>query len=152
MPWKKASCIIKLVSTINHTSMGIVAEPVGKLISKQVTELSTCHKQIFISKVVLHTIQHFIIIQHGHELLHLKNIIKLAKSISPKKENARIKSGFQPQYQLILIAFADTIIQLHDHDRVLVSTRTFLYSLHKMVKTWLSSLFYFVLLAPRFFY
>lgn len=68
--------------------MGIVAEPFGKLIRKWVTELSTCYKQIFINKVVFHTIPCFIIIQCYFEQLHSKNTIKLAKSISPKKENA----------------------------------------------------------------
>lgn len=65
--------------------MGVVAEPVGKLMRKWVTELSTCCKQILINKIVLHTIPCFIIIQHYCEQLHLKAIIKLAKLLSPKK-------------------------------------------------------------------
>lgn len=74
--------------------MGVVAEPVGKLMRKWVTELSTCYKQILINKVVFHTIPCFIIIQHYYEQLHSKNITKLAKSISLKKQNARIKFAF----------------------------------------------------------
>lgn len=74
--------------------MGVVSEPVGKLMRKWVTELSTCYKQILINKVVLHTIPCFIIIQHSYEQLHSMNVIKLAIPISPKKQNARIKSAF----------------------------------------------------------
>lgn len=74
--------------------MGAVAEPVGKLMRKWVTELSTCYKQLFINKVVLHTILCFIIIQHYYEQLHSKNITMLARPVSPKKQNARIKTAF----------------------------------------------------------
>lgn len=72
--------------------MGVIAKPVGKSVRKWVTELSTCYKQILINKVLLHAIPCFII-QRCYEQLHLKNIIKLAKPTSLKKQNVRIKSA-----------------------------------------------------------
>lgn len=51
----KRSCTIRLLTTINRTSMDVVSGPDEKLMGKWVTELSTCYKQILINMVVFHT-------------------------------------------------------------------------------------------------
>lgn len=89
----KRSCTIRLLTTINHTSIDVVSGPVEKLMRKWVTELSTCYKQVLINMVVSHTFPCFIITQHYYEQLHSKNIIKFPNSISSKKKMSEICFG-----------------------------------------------------------
>jgi len=80
---------------------------------KWVTDASTYYKQELVNKVVLHTILCFNIIQHYYEQLHSKNIFKLAKPISPKKVNARIKSAFAAlasSLSLLILFFSCMIV------------------------------------------
>ena len=59
----------------------------------------------------------------------------------------------QLQYYLTLTAFADIMLQVHDRDHTLFSSRTICSSVHKMVNTQLSSVFSFVLCQhPGFFF